>query len=292
MGTATCFMDRSWIASPGRSSPTMMPPQQINTPPAYGPPAPKYQVAEYDTRNHHWGTAEGAPASTRPVPLPKYVPQTDMDPRRMLEAHHFGTMEPCVPPSEPFIADHQARRKAIKLQIESEAMRARWAKARAPPVPRVTENRLTTVEPQDICSHQRDEALLRSREISEYLKVEALERAATDRDLSYYGASGWGQERLDGETPEQAPSSVNIDDAVYGMRGLYGKHFGRPWDAECSDPRTATQVRTPAHLLDLYERQRTGRLAMEASMKLNDDVINRRAAEDQKMREAVLKELQ
>lgn len=215
-----------------------------------------------------------------------------MDPRRMLEIRHFGTMEPSVPPSEPFISDPKARRKAWKAQAKNEKMRDRWAAAPpSPEVPRQTEHRLKLVEPQDVCSPQRDQALYRTREVSEYLKVEAAERDAADRDISYYGASGWGQERLDGLIPQRAPSSDNIDAALYGLNGLYGKHFARPWDAQCSEVRPATHVSTPPHLLDLYGRQRSGRMAYEQSMAMNEAIASRRLAEEARIREEALKVL-
>jgi hypothetical protein len=136
--------------------------------------------------------------------------------------------------------------------------------------------------------------LLRSREVSEYLKVEARERDAADRDISYYGASGWGQQWLDGHVPERAPSSATIDAALYGMNGLYGKHFGRIWDASgefTSHVRRATTVSTPPHLLDLYGRQHRGRLQNEQAMRMQEAVVARQLQEEKKVRQEALKVL-
>ena len=44
--------------------------------------------------------------------------------------------------------------------------------------------------------------------------------------------------------------------------------------------RPATHVSTPPHLLDLYGRQRSGRMAYEQSMAMNEAIASRRLAEE------------
>ena len=68
-----------------------------------------------------------------------------------------------------------------------------------------------------------------------------------------------------------------------GQSNLSCNNKARTTDHKCvsnREVRTATQVSTPPHLLDLYGRQRSGRMAYEQSMAMNESIAARRLAEE------------